>query len=163
MDKNKVEAVAKVVSQEIVESDDNKIGIAEIYAYKFKMLKLNVAARKKIAKELTVEERDALRWQTVGDIFSFIDTSTLAKENPKEAAKILKLVAGILGAIFPIISPISVVILALPTKKAASLVEWLGKPTPEHVIHELAKRKSKKAKEIPLDENIEMPTIEDKD
>ena len=38
------------------------------------MLKLNVAARKKIAKELAVEERNALRWQTVGDIFSFIDT-----------------------------------------------------------------------------------------
>lgn len=156
MDKNKVEAVTKVVSKEIIESDDNKIGILEIYAYKFKMLKLNVVARKKIAKELSIEEKSALRWQTVEDVFSFIDTSTLAKENPKEAARILKLVAGILGAIFPAISPIAVVIVALPTKKAASLVEWLGKPTPEHVIHEIAKHKSKKAKEIPQEENTEI-------
>ena len=146
MAKSKVETVAQVIGKNIAESNEEEVSIIELYAYKLKTLKLNVTARKAVAKQLTVEEKNALNWQTVGDIFSFLDASSLAKENPKEAARLLKLIVGIVGALVPTFAPISAVIVMLSTKDAATLVEWLGKPTPEHVVHEIAKRKSKKLK-----------------
>ena len=136
--------ISNVIIEDQKENAD--INILDIYAAKFKMLKMNVKARKMIAKELSIEEQNALKWQTVGDVFSFIDTSSLAKEHPKEASRVLKIVAGIITAVIPASAPITAVVIALPQDKAAQLVEWLGKPTPEHIIHKIAEEKSKKAK-----------------
>ena len=146
MEQEQTQEIIQIVADNIEEEKDG--GIFTAYAEKFKQFKINVKTRKMIAKSLSIEESKALKWKTVSDVFSFIDSSTLAREHPKEAARILKLVAGILTVIYPIITPITTAIVALPQKKAALLVEWLGKPTPEHVIHEIAERKSKGAKEI---------------
>ncbi len=138
---NNVQEIAALIAED--QLDNKESNILEIYAAKFKMLKINIKARKLIAKELSVEEANALKWQTIGDIFSFIDSSSLAKEHPKEAVRVLKIVAGIITVIYPASAVITGIIIALPQSKAALMMEWLGKPTPEHIIHEIANKKAK--------------------
>ena len=138
MEYDKIKQVVDVVSDNISEDQELDTSIIDDYREKFKNLKLNLRTRKKIAKELDLGEKTALNWKTVGDIFAFIDSSTLAKEHPREASRILKLVAGIISVFIPVILPVTGIIIALPQKTAASLMEWLGKPTPEHVIHKFA-------------------------
>ena len=159
MSEDKYVQISKVIEDDQQENQENNL--LDIYLEKFKNLEIDVQTRKVIAKELSVEEQKALNWKTVADVFSFIDSSTLAKEHPKEAARILKFVSGILAVIYPLIAPISAIIVALPEKKAALLVEWLGKPTPEHVVHEIAKKKSEGVKNILNDK--EVSEIESKD
>lgn len=146
MDPEKIKKTAHVIGENIAEEQEIDFSIIDDYRDKFKQFKLNWRARKRIAKELNISEKAALNWKTIGDVFAFIDSSTLAKEHPKEAARILKLVAGILGAIFPVVLPVTGIIVMLPQKAAASLVEWLGKPTPEHVIHKIADSQAERAK-----------------
>ena len=117
-------------------SQDNKL--IDDFRERFQNLKLNLRTRKKIAKSLSIDEKKALNWKTVGDIFSFLDTSTLARDHPEEASRLLKIVAGIVGIAFPVALPITGAIILLPTNVAAKLVEYLGKPTPEHVVHAIA-------------------------
>ena len=144
MEKQQAVAIAELVNNTIDEEKDE--GVLQLYAAKFKELKLNVKSRKLIAKELKVEEQSALKWQTIADIFSFIDSSTLAREHPKQATKLLKEIAAIIGLIFPLVLPFMSVIIALPQKEAALLMEWLGKPTPEHLAYSIAAKKAKKTK-----------------
>lgn len=140
--KESTKEIAKLIAEDQLENEDN--GILEVYAEKFKMLKVNLKARKLVAKELSIDEQNALKWQTVGDIFSFIDTSSLAKEHPKEAVRVLKIVAGTITAFNPGVAVVTGIIIALPQKRAAQLIEWLGKPTPEHIVHKIAEKKAKK-------------------
>lgn len=62
------------MKNDIVESVNLTKDVLEVYAAKFKQFSVNVKARKLVAKELSVDEQNALKWQTVGDIFSFIDS-----------------------------------------------------------------------------------------
>ena len=146
MDKQQVAAINQLVTDTIDEEKDE--GVLQLYAAKFKEFKLNVKARKLIAKDLKVDEKNALTWQTVADVFSFIDTSTLAKEHPKQAVKLLKEVAAIIGLVFPPTLPFMTLVIALPQDKAAQLMEWLGKPTPEHIAYKIATKKANKKKQI---------------
>ena len=140
MKKEQYELIAKTIENA---SEEDDFEILDVYADKIKNLKLNVNNRKLLAKQLNVDEKTALNWQIVSDVFSFIDVSTLAEEHPKEAANTLKLVVGILAVMFPIFIPISAVVVALPYDKCAALLVWLSKPTPEHVVHKIAEKKSK--------------------
>ena len=157
MEKQQVADIAKVITESA--NDEEEVSIFTVYAVKFKQLTINVKARKLIAKELSADEQAALRWKTVQDVFSFIDTSTFAKEHPKQAASLLKKIAGIIGIIYPLVLPLTTAIIALPTKKAAELVEWLGKPTPEHVLYKVAQYKAKGAKDIQIPEEINDKSI----
>ena len=144
MKKETGEEVVQIISEAVVDqAEDN---IFTVYAEKFKQFRINVKARKLIAKELNIDEQNALKWKTVQDIFSFLDSSNFAKEHPKEAVGALKLVAAILGAFYPAIALITTAIIALPQKEAAMLMEWLGKPTPEHIAYKYAEKKAKNAK-----------------
>ena len=91
--------------------------------------------RKSLAKQLSIEEKKALDWKIVADVFGCIDTATLAKEHPKDCARILKTIASIVGIFFPPILIIDV----LPTSICAKIVEYSGTLTPEHFIHKKAK------------------------
>ncbi|MCR5232084.1 MAG: hypothetical protein K6B64_05500 [Acholeplasmatales bacterium] len=110
-------------------------------------VKMNVQMRKSLAKKLSIDEKRSLEWKIVADVFGCIDTATLAKEHPKDCARILKTVASIVGIFFP---PI-LIIDALPTSTCAKIVEYSGTLTPEHFIHTKAKEK------------VEMNLIENKD
>ena len=151
MEKQQVVDVTKVI---VESANDEEINIFTVYAVKFKQLKINVKARKLIAKELSASEQAALRWKTVQDVFSFIDISTFAKEHPKEAAALLKKIVGIIGIVYPIVIPFTSIVIALPTKKAAELVEWLGKPTPEHMLYNVAQYKARGVNDVRILEEL---------
>ena len=125
-------------------------GVFTVYAEKFKELELNIETRKALAKKLDAKEQEALNWKTVQDVFSFIDTSTLAKEHPSQAVSVLRIVASIVAAacavVNPVVSIVAGVICGLPEKDAAILIEWLGKPTPEHIVYKIAEHNSKDKK-----------------
>ena len=144
MEKEKIIEIAKIIGLDLSKRKENEGNILDVYAYKFKQLKLNASARKEMGKELSVEEKEAMNWETVGDVLSFFDASSLAKENPKESAGLLKTIVSIVGAINPKFKPIAKGINAVPDKQCALIIEWLGKPTPEHIVHEIAKKQSKK-------------------
>ena len=110
-------------------------------------VKMNVQMRKSLAKKLSIEEKKALDWKIVADVFGCIDTAALAKEHPKDCARILKTIASIVGIFFP---PI-LIIDALPTSTCAKIVEYSGTLTPEHFIHKKAK------------EQVEMNLLENKE
>lgn len=137
-------SIIRYMKNDIVESVNLTKDVLEVYAAKFKQFSVNVKARKLVAKELSVDEQNALKWQTVGDIFSFIDSSSLAKEHPKEAVRVLKTIAGIITVAFPPSSVVTGIIILLPQKQAAEMMEWLGKPTPEHIVHKIAEKKGNK-------------------
>ena len=149
MKKKQYELIAKTIEDA---SEEDNFEILDVYADKIKNLKLSVNNRKLLAKKLNVDEKEALNWQIVSDIFSFIDVSTLAKEHPKEASNTLKLVVGVLAVIFPIFIPISAVVVALPQDKCASLLVWLAKPTPEHIVHKIAEKKAQEKTDTPKEE-----------
>lgn len=92
MSENNSFKVANAVVSNLPKEDEKTL--LDVYSEKFKDFKLSIRARKKVAKELNVKEKTALNWKTVSDIFSFIDSSTLAKEHPQEAARTLKIVLG---------------------------------------------------------------------
>ena len=142
--------VAAAVTSNLPKEDEKTL--LDVYSDKFKNLKLNLRARKKVAKELNVKEKNALNWKTVSDIFSFIDSSTLAKEHPVEAARTLKIVLSVLSAIYAPIAPIAENVNEMSMKNIAKYMEWLGKPTPEHIIHKVAEHYSKNTKETPINE-----------
>ena len=142
MNTEQFEQISKIVSEEMAAEQDNKL--VDDLRERFQSLKLNLRTRKKIAKSLSIDEKKALNWKTVGDIFSFLDTSTLARDHPEEASRILKIVAGIVGIAFPVALPVTGAIILLPTKVAAKLVEYLGKPTPEHIVHAVADYQAEK-------------------
>ncbi len=141
MEKEKTELIVQTVADSITSEAEDR-GMLAVYIDKVKEINVNFKARRAIAKTLDIEEIHALRWKTVGDIFSFLDTSTLAKEHPKEFATTFKSAATTIGNIFPIIKPIMNAIKKVPDEKLARVLEWLGKPTPEHVAHVVANKKS---------------------
>lgn len=110
-------------------------------------VKMNVQMRKSLAKKLSIDEKKTLDWEIVADVFGCIDTAALAKEHPKDCARILKTIASIVGIFFP---PI-LIIDALPTATCAKIVEYSGTLTPEHFIHKKAK------------EQVEMNLLESKE
>ena len=146
MSKEKNNVVAKAVTNTADVAVELGKNLLEIYTEKIKNLELNIKQRKELAKELSVDEKKAANWKTVGDVFDFIDTSTLAKEHPQEAAKTIKLVLSFLSIILvnPIVGAFATIINSLSDENAALLVEWFGKPTPEHVVHKIAEKKTKK-------------------
>lgn len=150
MSENNSFKVANAVVSNLPKEDEKTL--LDVYSEKFKDFKLSIRARKKVAKELNVKEKTALNWKTVSDIFSFIDSSTLAKEHPQEAARTLKIVLGVLAAIYAPLATIAKNVDEMSMKNIAKYMEWLGKPTPEHVIHKVADHFSKNAKELPIDE-----------
>ena len=118
-------------------------------------VKMNMQMRKSLAKKLSIDEKRALEWKIVADVFGCIDTATLAKEHPKDCARILKTIASIVGIFFP---PI-LIIDALPTSTCAKIVEYSGTLTPEHFIH----KKAKEQVEMNLLENKEETIVLDND
>ena len=142
MDSEQINQITKIVGEEMTNEQENKL--IDDLRERFQNLKINLKTRKRIAKSLSVDEKRAMDWKTVGDVFSFFDTSSLAKDHPQEAARILKIVAGIVGVAFPVTLPVTGTILVLPAPVAAKLVEYLGKPTPEHVVHKIADYQAEK-------------------
>ena len=100
-------------------------------------VKMNMQMRKSLAKKLSIDEKRALEWKIVADVFGCIDTAALAEEHPKDCARILKTIASIVGIFFP---PI-LIIDALPTSTCAKIVKYSGTFTPEHFIHKKAQEK----------------------
>jgi len=142
MNPEQINKISKIVGEEMVNEQDNKL--IDDLRDRFQKLKLNLQTRKRIAKSLSIDEKKAMNWKTVGDVFSFIDTSDLAQHHPEEASRLLKIIAGIVGVAFPVTLPVTGAILVLPPMVAAKLVEYLGKPTPEHVVHKLADYQAEK-------------------
>lgn len=142
MNPEQINKISKIVGEEMVNEQDNKL--IDDLQDRFQKLKLNLQTRKRIAKSLSIDEKKAMNWKTVGDVFSFIDTSDLAQHHPEEASRLLKIIAGIVGVAFPVTLPVTGAILVLPPMVAAKLVEYLGKPTPEHVVHKLADYQAEK-------------------
>jgi len=142
MNPEQINKISKIVGEEMVNEQDNKL--IDDLRDRFQRLKLNLQTRKRIAKSLSIDEKKAMNWKTVGDVFSFIDTSDLAQHHPEEASRLLKIIAGIVGVAFPVTLPVTGAILVLPPMVAAKLVEYLGKPTPEHVVHKLADYQAEK-------------------
>lgn len=138
--------VSGVFGEQCNEDRSDENGLLRTYLRKFRNMELNLRARKMIAKQLRVEERNALNWKTTGDIFSFLDSSALAEEHPEAAVRAFKLVAGILAVTVPASIPITSAVLLLPPKVTVELMKWLGKPTPEHILHKACDRKAEDAK-----------------
>ena len=105
-------------------------------------LKVDVELRREAAQNLSADEKAANGWATVNDIIRHIDTAELAKKHPEAASTILKTVLGVVSLSCPVCVPIFGAVAVLPPKTAAKIVEYSGMPTPEHLLHEVAKAKA---------------------
>ena len=138
--------IAKIFNRRLSKGIEKRSSILNVYIKKLKKLKVDLPPRKAVGQELEVEEKTSNKWETIADIFSFLDTSTLAKENPEAVGSSAKRVFGILSKFIPVLEPINRVIKKFPSRNIATVVKWLGTPTPEHFIHMFAKRKAKETK-----------------
>ena len=112
-------------------------------------VKMNAVLRVKLAKKLNIDEKRALEWKIVKDVFACFDTATFAKEHPEDATKLLKITVTIVGAICSVACPVLLAIVPvidlLPTKYCAKIVELIGYTTPEYYAHKFTDSQSEKA------------------
>ena len=133
----KQEAILKTA--ELIEEEKDS-ELAKDISEKLCRIKMNAQLRKSLSKKLSIDEKRALEWRIVADVFACVDTATLAREHPKDCAKLLKGIASIVAIFFP---PM-IIIDALPTSTCAKIVEYSGTFTPEHFLHKKAKEKADK-------------------
>ena len=142
-DKKTIEAATMGINA-IEEEKDSKL--AKDISEKLCRVKVNYQMRKSLAKKLSIDEKRALEWKIIADVFGCIDTATLAREHPKDCAKIVKTIASIVGIFFPVF----LVVDAFPASTCAKIVEYAGTFTPEHLIHTKAQEMAD-SKQLELD------------
>ena len=63
MNPEQINKISKIVGEEMVNEQDNKL--IDDLQDRFQKLKLNLQTRKRIAKSLSIDEKKAMNWKTV--------------------------------------------------------------------------------------------------
>lgn len=144
-----------------VEKFDDILEAVEFIKNEFGQIRIPRRKRARLGEALEVSKEESDTWGTIADVFSHIDTSELAKKNPKAAAIIWKTVSAVIALAFPITAPVAGLIAALPENVAGKVVELSGVATPEHIVHTVAEKKRKKTENTPEAEAAEVIEAEE--
>lgn len=117
-------------------------------------IKMNSIIRKKLAKKLNVDEKKALNWKIVCDVFETIDTCRYAMEYEHEVAGIVRTIMAIVSIFVLVTIPLSIKLSKMEDKDIAKIVMYAGALTPEHIMSKISEAKIQEL-EMTEDEALE--------